>query len=290
MIAPKATSPALFRLGRFLRSCDPLPKGVVSLVGAGPGDPGLLTVKAARRIGEADVVYHDALVSKPILDLCAPATLLVPVGKRRGSITLPQEEIIDALAHDAGRGLAVVRLKGGDPFVFGRGGEEALGLIERGVAFEIVPGVTSGVAVPASAGIPVTHRGLGSSVAFVTAHDLGEGSSGEGVRERLGHLARGADTLVVFMAGAELDRVARELLDAGLPGETPVAVIESGTLPVQRVERDTLAGLGRHKIRRTGGPVLAVVGRTVALAERLVAARPPGSALKTAPAGARSRG
>src|SRR5262245_40646671 len=169
----KGASPELFPLRRWLRSCPRLPRGVVSLVGAGPGDPGLLTLEAARRLGDADVVYHDALVPGSILELCAPDARLVPVGRRRGAIVLPHEAVVEALARDARRGLAVVRLKGGDPFVFGRGGEEVLALFERGVIVEVVPGISSGTAVPASAGIPLTHRGLSSSVAFVTAHDLG---------------------------------------------------------------------------------------------------------------------
>ena len=268
----KTTAPALFRLGRLLRASAPLPGGTVSLVGAGPGDPGLLTLKAARRLGEADVVYHDALVSQAILELCRPGVRLVPVGKRRGKVTLPQDAIVQALVRDAERGLAVVRLKGGDPFVFGRGGEEALALLEAGVAFEIVPGVSSGIAVPAAAGIPVTHRGVSSSVAFVTAHDIGGGVAGAAVRARLSHLAQGADSLVIFMAGAELAGVRSVLLEAGLPETTPAAVIESGTLPEQRIERGTLAELGSLHASAGGGPVLVVLGHAVALGDRLHAA------------------
>lgn len=270
-MSAKTTSPALFRLGRLLRACEALPGGVVSLVGAGPGDPGLLTIKAARRIGEADVVYHDALVSDAILTLCSPGARLVPVGKRRGAVTRSQEAIVDALAADALCGLAVVRLKGGDPFVFGRGGEEALALLARGVAFEIVPGVSSGIAVPAAAGIPVTHRGLASSVAFVTAHD----ASDPAIRARLTHLARGADTIVIFMAGTELPAVGRALLDAGLPGTMDAAVIESGTRAEQRIARGTLDRLASLSATPSGGPVLAVVGRTVALGDLLRASAVP---------------
>jgi uroporphyrin-III C-methyltransferase len=264
----------LFRLGRLLRACEPLVGGVVSLVGAGPGDAGLLTIKAARRLGEADVVYHDALVPDAILALSHPGARLVPVGKRRGAATMRQEAIVRALATDAERGLAVVRLKGGDPFVFGRGGEEALALLERGVPFEIVPGVSSGIAVPAVAGIPVTHRGLASSVAFVTAHDEADPA----VRARLAHLARGADTIVIFMAGTQLHGVRRALLDAGLPGSTEAAVIESGTRADQRVARGTLDRLGALAAPSARGPVLAVVGRTVALGDRLRAQPRPGRA------------
>jgi uroporphyrin-III C-methyltransferase len=262
----------LFRLGRLVRASAPLSGGVVSLVGAGPGDPGLLTVKAARRLGEADVVFHDALVSEAILELCRPGARLEPVGKRRGSVTMPQDAIVAALVREARRGLKVVRLKGGDPFVFGRGGEEALALLESGVAFEVVPGVSSGIAVPAAAGIPLTHRGCSSSAAFVTAHDLGNGAAGAATRARLSHLAKGADTIVIFMAGAELAHVRQVLLDAGLADDTPVAVIESGTLPEERVHRGTLSELASLAAVRSGGPLLIVVGRSVAIGDRLRAA------------------
>jgi len=149
--------------------------------------------------------------------------------------------------------------------VFGRGGEEALALLERGVSFEIVSGVSSGIAVPASAGIPVTHRGVAGSVAFVTAHDAADPA----VRSRLSHLAQGADTIVIFMAGTELPGVARALLEAGLPGSTAAAVIESGTRAEQRVSRGTLDRLGMLGGSPANGPVLAVVGRTVALGDLL---------------------
>ncbi len=265
----KPARPALFRLGRLVRASAPLARGVVSLVGAGPGDPGLLTLKAARRLSEADVVFYDALVSDAVLALCRPGIRLVPVGKRRGVVTMAQDDIVVALAREAVRGLAVVRLKGGDPFVFGRGGEEALGLLEHGVPFEIVPGVTSGVAAPALAGIPVTHRGVSSSVAFVTAHDLGSTDAGERVRERLIHLAQGADTLVIFMAGGTLAGVREALLHAGLSGETPAAVIESGSTPRERAAAGTLDGLVSLRATAASGPVLVVIGNSVGLRERL---------------------
>jgi uroporphyrin-III C-methyltransferase len=283
-MSAKTTSPAVFRLGRLLRASSPLPAGVVSLVGAGPGDPGLLTIKAARRIAEADVIYYDALVSDAILTLCRPGARLVAVGKRRGKITMSQEAIVDALAREAGRGFAVVRLKGGDPFVFGRGGEEALGLLERGVPFEIVPGVSSGVAVPGAAGIPVTHRGMSSSVAFVTAHDVADPA----VRTRLSHLAQGADTLVIFMAGTELHGVAAALIDAGLPRATEAAIIESGTRAEERILRGTLDGLGALLPASASGPLLVVLGPTVALGDALRAARRTQAAASRPAAGARS--
>ena len=246
-----------------------LPPGSVSLVGAGPGDPELLTLRAVRRLREADVVYHDALVAEGVLGHCRADARIVSVGKRRGRATLPQEGIHGALVRDARAGLRVVRLKGGDPFVFGRGGEEALALLRAGVPFEVVPGVSSGVAAPALAGIPLTHRDLASSAAFVTAHDLVDGPEGETARRRLRHLARGADTIVVFMAGAHLDRVGRALIAGGLPEDTPAAVIESGTFDDQRVRRGVLHRLGELGAGCGTGPVLIVVGRTVALSALL---------------------
>jgi uroporphyrin-III C-methyltransferase len=266
-----ATRLALFE--RVMRRASLTPKrkrrGAVSLVGAGPGDPDLLTLRAATHLAEADVVYYDALVDRAVLDRCAPGARLVPVGKRRGAWSVSQEEIESALVQDARAGLCVVRLKGGDPFVFGRGSEEALALVRAGVPFEIVPGLSAGVAVPALAGIPLTHRGLSGSAAFVTAHDLGDGEAADGVRRRIAHLARGADTLVIFMAGAELDRLRATLLDAGLPAETPAALVESGGTAAQRIVTGTVDGLTWLGEGRGEGPVLIVIGRTVRLSETL---------------------
>ena len=241
-------------------------RGLVSLVGAGPGDPDLLTRAAARRLRRAEVVYYDALIPPGVLRLCRKNARLVPVGKRRGYATLSQEAIEARLVRDARAGLRVVRLKGGDPFVFGRGGEEALALKRAGVAVEVIPGVSSGIAAPARAGIPITHRGLASSAAFVTAHDLLDGVEGDAVAERLGHLARGADTLVIFMGGAHLARLAAVLLGAGLHRATPAATIENGTLGNARVRHGRLEELESLGAGRGTGPLLVVVGRTAALA------------------------
>jgi uroporphyrin-III C-methyltransferase len=234
--------------------------GLVSLVGAGPGDPDLLTRAAVRRLRAADVVYYDALVSPRVLRLCRRKARRIPVGKRCGLATLPQAAIEKRLVRDARRGLRVVRLKGGDPFLFGRGGEEALACGAAGVPVEVIPGVSSGLAAPARAGIPVTHRGLASSAAFVTAHDLLDAAA-----ERLAHLARGADTLVLFMAGSQLDRVAATLRRAGLDPATPAATIESGTREDEVVRHGTLAGLEALGALRGTGPLLVVVGRTAGL-------------------------
>lgn len=249
------------------------PAGSVCLVGAGPGDPGLLTLRAAERLRAADVVYHDALVGDGVLALCRPGARLVSVGKRRGAPSWSQDAIEAALVSEARAGHRVVRLKGGDPLVFGRGGEEALTLLRAGLPCEIVPGLTSGTAVPAAAGVPLTHRGLSSSAAFVTAHDLAPGRAGAAARRRIAALARAADTLVLFMGGVHLPLLKDVLLRAGLTPGTPAAVIENGTRPDQQVHRGVVSDLAALGDGRGAGPILVVVGRTVALAaalERLV--------------------
>jgi uroporphyrin-III C-methyltransferase len=265
------------RSGRRLRVVhggrrgDP-PAGSISLVGAGPGDPDLLTIAAVARLAAADVVYYDALIGPGVLAYVRPGARLVPVGKRRGAALMSQAEIEAALILAVRAGLRVVRLKGGDPFVFGRGGEEALALLRAGIRAEIVPGVTAAVAVPAAAGIPLTHRGVASSAALCTAHDLGDSPAGRALRRRIGRLARAAETLVLFMAGAHLGRLRDLLLEAGLPRTTPAAVIESGTLPDGRARRGVLADLVDLGAGGSGGPVLVVVGATVALADALAPA------------------
>ena len=252
----------------------------VTLVGAGPGDPRLITLAGAERLQSADVVYHDALISVETLRHCQKSARLVPVGKRRGCVTLRQEEIIARMIRDARRGLSVVRLKGGDPFVFGRGGEEAEALLKAGISFEIIPGVSSGIGVPGLAGIPLTHRGLASSAAFVTAHDLSASYIGRKGRERLRHLALGADTLVIFMGRKEISRIRKLLLDAEMPADTPVALIESGSFPDEVIHRMPLEDL--HAVpsgkdpatHRSPGPWLLVIGRTVGWSDRLRHVKP----------------
>ncbi len=237
----------------------------VSLVGAGPGDPGLLTLRAAHRLEQADVIFFDALVPRSFLSLCRSDARLIAVGRRRGDPATGLPGIIDAMAGAAAEGRRVVRLKGGDSFVFGRGAEEALALIDRGIPVEVVPGVSAGTGVPAAAGIPLTHRGLARSAAFVPAHDLGEGPDGRDLRRRLAHLAEGADTLVIFMGGAEMERIRGVLLGAGLAPATPAAVLEAVGTPRAVIQLTTLDGLNRLPREPGEGPVLIVVGETVAL-------------------------
>ncbi len=242
-------------------------KGFVSLVGGGPGDPELLTCKGRRRLEECEVVVYDALVAPALLDLCPAAAERIYVGKRQGRHALPQPEI-DALLVQLGRqGRRVVRLKGGDPFVFGRGYEEVLALREAGVDHEVVPGVTAGVAVPAYAGIPVTHRGTARAVTFATGHPA---TSGDGTDFTA--LARVPGTLVVFMGLTNLAEITASLVSGGRsPGE-PAAVIAEGTTERQRTVVGTLANLA-ERVHAAGlpSPALLVVGDVVALADREVA-------------------
>ena len=240
--------------------------GFVYIVGAGPGDPKLITVRGLELLRSADVVVHDRLVSGKLLDETRPDARRVFVGKACGAHALPQSEINALLIAEARSGHRVVRLKGGDPFVFGRGGEEALALAEAGVPFEVVPGVSAAVAVPAAAGIPLTHRGVASSFAVLTGH-LRAGADDRTEWERL---ARGADTLVIVMGLANLPTIARELMAHGRDPETPAALIERGTTEAQRTVTATLATLAdAARAACLEAPVLAVVGHVVSLRDRL---------------------
>lgn len=227
----------------------------VYLVGAGPGDPGLLTRRGAELLGTAEVVVHDRLVDPALLTLANPSAELVDVGKRPGPANAWAQEQINALLVDRGaEGRLVVRLKGGDPFVFGRGGEEAQALERAGVPWEVVPGVSSAFSVPAAGGIPVTFRGQASSVTVVTGH-LGDPGVPGGVDWEA--LARAEGTLVVLMGMATREALARRLIDAGRSPQTPAAVVERGTTVAQRVTRTTLEALGQVA---AGSPGVVVVG------------------------------
>ena len=242
-------------------------QGTVWLVGAGPGDPGLLTLHAARALAEADVVLHDALVSPEILAL-APQARLEPVGKRAGGRRTPQLRINQRLIGLAREGNRVVRLKGGDPLVFGRGGEEALALAAAGIHFRIVPGVSAGIGGAAAAGIPVTHRGLARSVAFVTGHDV----KGEVPDLDWSALARGADVLVLYMALRQIGAIAACLRAAGRRAEEPVAFVTEATTLRQRVAITTLAEVERCAAAiPPHAPTLIIVGPVVALRPLLAA-------------------
>ncbi len=242
-------------------------RGVVYLVGAGPGDPGLITLRGAECLRVADVVVYDALANPRLLDLAPAAAERVAVGKRHGRRCMSQEAISELLVSRAAAGKSVVRLKGGDPFVFGRGGEEAAALRASGIRFEVVPGVTAGVAAPACVGIPVTHRDFASAVAFVTGHE--DRCKAESRLDWLG-LARFPGTLVFYMGVTRLAELTRLLIEHGKPADTPAAVIEWGTTPQQRSVTGPLDGVA-ELVRDIGlrAPAVIVVGPVVSLAGTL---------------------
>ncbi|MFW5863855.1 MAG: uroporphyrinogen-III C-methyltransferase [bacterium] len=239
----------------------------VYLVGAGPGDPGLITVKAAELLKRADVVLYDYLASDRFLEWLRPDCEKIYVGKKAGQHALPQDDLNDLIVEKARQGKTVVRLKGGDPFVFGRGGEEALRLAESGVPFEIVPGISAGAAVPAYAGIPVTHRGIASSVAFITGHEAPDKDESAIDWPRI---AGAADTLVFFMGVRNLPLIVENLIANGRSAQTPAALIQWGTRPSQKTAAATLDTIV-DEVARVGikPPALIVVGDVVALREKI---------------------
>ena len=239
----------------------------VYLVGAGPGDPGLLTVRAAEVLGAADVVVHDRLAEPSLLDLAPAHAERISVGKTPQGPSTPQDEINALLVEKGKAGLTVVRLKGGDPFVFGRGGEEAAVLLAAGVAFEVVPGITSAVAVPAYAGIPVTHRGLSTSFTVVTGHSRHSVDTDVDWEA----LARAGGTLVVLMGVAHKAELSARLIAAGMAPGTPVAAVRWGTRPAQHTVRTTLGELGGTVLEP---PVTMVIGRVAGLDLRWFEDRP----------------
>lgn len=241
--------------------------GRVFIVGAGPGDPELLTLRAARLLEGAEAVVYDRLISDQVLSLCPPHCRRIYAGKSAGRHTLTQEEINHLLVELAREGLQTVRLKGGDPFVFGRGGEEALALAEAGVPFEIVPGVSSAVAGPAYAGIPVTHRGLAASVTFVTAHEDPAKPDRQVDYEAL---ARINGTLVFLMGARSIGRITHALIEAGMAADTPVAIVENATTERQRTIRCSLENAPIFAEREEiSPPAIVVVGEVAALSDEL---------------------
>ena len=252
---PRPGRPAATRPGPSL--------GSVALVGGGPGDPGLLTVRGRRLLAEAEVVVADHLAPRDVLAELDPDVEVIDAGKAPGAHTLTQAQINEVLTSRALAGQRVVRLKGGDPFVFGRGGEEALACARAGVPVTVVPGVTSAVAVPASAGIPVTHRGITQDFAVVSAH---LDPSHPGATVDWAALAQGPGTLVLLMAVGRLEQISRELVKRGRDASTPVAVICDGTTPRQRVLTSTLADVAEQASRQgIRPPAVVVVGDVVRL-------------------------
>jgi uroporphyrin-III C-methyltransferase len=236
--------------------------GKVFLIGAGPGDPELLTLKAVRMLQAADAVVFDRLVSAEVLALAPKAARRIDVGKAAGLHTLPQEEINALLVALAGEGLTVARLKGGDPFVFGRGSEEAMELTAAGVPFEVCPGITAAQGCAAAAGVPLTHRGLATGVRYVTGHFRADAP----LELDWAGLADPDTTLVVYMGAASIARIARELTARGLSPATPVLTVANGTTPRERRLLTRLDDAPRAAAALPpGGPVLFLIGRVAGL-------------------------
>ena len=238
--------------------------GRVALIGAGPGDAELITLKGARLLGEADVVIYDNLVSPGVMDLVAPTAERIFVGKMAGNHTLPQEEICELLVAKAREGKRVARLKGGDPFVFGRGGEEMDVLMAAGIPVDIVPGVTAALGAAASFGFPLTHRDHAQSCVFVTGH-----LKDHSVELDWPSLARPGQTIVIYMGVTGLETIATRLQAAGLPGDTPAALVYRATWPNQKIHRGTLATLpGVARDNQVKPPTLIVIGSVVRLMKK----------------------
>lgn len=241
-------------------------KAFVALVGAGPGDPGLLTVKALEYIRHADVVLYDRLVSNEILQLIPTGVTRIMVGKATGQHCVPQHEINQLLVKSAKKGRFIVRLKGGDPFCFGRGSEEALYLQQHGINFEIVPGITAATGCSAYAGIPLTHRGISNGVRFVTGHM----KNNESLDLNWSKLADRQSTLVIYMGLANLQTICKQLIQHNLPASTPAAAIANGTLQNQQRVISTLQNLSADvQLAKLVSPVMVIIGRVVSLSEQL---------------------
>ena len=253
------------------------PIGHVALVGAGPGDPDLLTIRAARLIGQAEVVFVDRLVGAGVMELISPVAEIVPVGKSKGEHSVPQEEIHRRMIEAARTGKRIVRLKGGDPFIFGRGGEELEALRAAGIEVEIVPGISSALGCAASAQIPLTHRDMAQAVTFVTGH----AALGQEPDLDWHALARPNQTVVVFMGVGTADTIAARLIAAGRDRSTPIAVVENGTRANEIAAFGSL-GEAADLIASAGinGPALLIIGEVTALAQRAVSAKAPGKAAK----------
>ena len=240
--------------------------GKVYLVGAGPGDPQLLTIKAVKVLKEADVVIYDRLVGEEILCLAPQSAEMIYVGKRTGKHEVPQDKITELIVEKAQGGGKIVRLKGGDPFIFGRGGEEAEALVEKGIEFEVVPGVSSSVAAPMYAGIPLTHRDYAASVAIITGHRAGDAEKTiDWVK-----IANAVDTMVILMGVESLDGIVDKLLEGGISADKPVAMVESGTYPKQRTLISTLGKIVKEaEAKQIKPPSVIVIGEVANLGRKL---------------------
>jgi uroporphyrin-III C-methyltransferase len=241
--------------------------GKVYLVGAGPGDPQLLTIKAVKALKDADVVIYDRLgVSEDVLCLAPDSAERIFVGKRTGLHEVPQDQITNIIIEKAKQGGKIVRLKGGDPFIFGRGGEEAEALVAEGIEFEIIPGISSSVSAPMYAGIPLTHRDYAASVAIITGHRAGDAEKPvDWVK-----IANAVDTIVILMGVESLEGIVGKLLAGGISPEKPVAMVESGTLPQQRTIISTLGTVVKEAAeKQIKPPSVIVIGEVANLGRKL---------------------
>ncbi len=253
-----------------MSNLEALKQGKVYLVGGGPGDPELLTVKALRLIQNSDVIVYDALISQPILDLCPASAEKISVGKLASRHTLPQDQINLLLVKLAKEGKSVCRLKGGDPYIFGRGGEEAQTLVEHEVEYEVVPGITAAAACSASTGIPLTHRDHAQSIQFVTGHGKATTKQQENHPVDWAAMTAENQTLVVYMGILKSPEIKANLIKHGRAPETPVAIVEKGTRPDQRVVVGELAELDKLvKTHQIGSPALIIIGDVVSLYQQL---------------------
>ena len=244
-----------------------IPPGIVYLIGAGPGDPGLLTLKGKDVLSKADVIIYDYLANKAFLKYAKPEAELIYVGKQGGHHTMSQGDINRLIVQKSKNGQSVARLKGGDPFIFGRGGEEAQELVTAGVPFEVVPGVTSAISVPAYAGIPLTHREHTATVAFITGHEDPQKEKSSIAWDRI---STGIGTLVFLMGVGNLPKIAQNLIHHGRSPKTPVAVIRRGTVTAQKTVTGTLESIA-ERVEKQGlrPPAIIVVGNVVGLRDEL---------------------
>jgi len=240
--------------------------GKVYIAGAGPGDPDLITLKALKRLKAADVLVYDRLIGNDLLSFCKDDCELIFVGKESGHHPIEQDKIIEILIFKAKLGLNVVRLKGGNPFVFGRGSEEAAALKDAGIEFEIIPGITSGLSAPIYSGIPITHRGLITQCVLITAHECPDKPETQVEWAKLAQMKN--TNLIIYMGASRIDKICNELIKNGMDPSMPVAVIENGTLPAQRTITGSIAKISEefHK-QNFHPPVIIMISPTVALRE-----------------------
>jgi len=241
-------------------------KGKVFITGAGPGDPGLITLNALEKLKQADVVVYDRLINTELLSFCSEDCERIFVGKESGYHAIEQEKITEILINKSKLGLNVVRLKGGDPFVFGRGSEEALELKKAGIDYEIIPGITSGLAAPVYCGIPVTQRGIITQCLFVTAHESPEKPGTQVNWDKLAKLKN--TSLIIYMGASRIETISKKLIKFGMDPATPVAAIENGTLPNQRTLTAQLDKIAeKFKEQKFHAPVIIIISPTVSFRE-----------------------